>query len=295
MKDNQHTNQRKPTGNAHDVLTTQEGHAAVFPFETQKEQNGIHFTGTGGSQAVPFQRMIRGGSVGSSQTLSGRNQGTVQRFIDLEYDDATGEELAVNHSYSAGAMYNLLTTEWGIPPSLVLKAEITRLSNMNAIFSDTAELIEVLKAGHFIDWGGIGARVEADWPALLDHYVNGNVSARRRDGIDGAHYEDVFASFAAEYTVTDTEEIYPGVNRISYQMKKEGSEDLYPKVCRKTVTMRGAYPPERLKNMLLAAATAHFAGGIADGHWNAAAGATGFSVSGFVNGGHFIKFNLGVN
>lgn len=68
----------------------------------------------------------------------------IQRTIAFEYDDVTGEELKKNKVISPGALYIYLTRDYDIPETDELYAQLDEFDRVNAIFSDTEELIEVL-------------------------------------------------------------------------------------------------------------------------------------------------------
>jgi hypothetical protein len=72
----------------------------------------------------------------------------IQRVISFEYDDRTGDELKINRVVSVHHLFTYLTTMHGFGPTSGLLEELYRFDQKNAIFSDTAELIELLKPNY---------------------------------------------------------------------------------------------------------------------------------------------------
>jgi hypothetical protein len=79
-----------------------------------------------------------------AQSESENSHSPVQRKIGFEYDDVTGEEFGENVLFSAEQMFERLPKYWGLPPTEELQIELQALDEVNAIFSDTNELIDVL-------------------------------------------------------------------------------------------------------------------------------------------------------
>ncbi len=86
----------------------------------------------------------------SSQSNLVKSGGPIQRIIELEYDDVTGEELESNLGFDADKMYLRLKNHCRILKPEDLREELTRLDELNAIFGDTAELIDILMSDGFV-------------------------------------------------------------------------------------------------------------------------------------------------
>ena len=97
------------------------------------------------------------GAAGSNrQHVAVDSERTIQRVIGFEYDDDTGAELRDNLELDAEQVYLKLTTACRIRKPAKLREYLAGNDKVGAIFSDTAELIEILASLGLVEPGLTG-------------------------------------------------------------------------------------------------------------------------------------------